>query len=149
MEDTHFGVALRMGVLCLIALIATLVLNRHGQLQADEAFPHSIGNVIDSTATPSAAVDKPTFRTSFDCARTRPGSQDAVICHDRSLASKDVEIGRLVGEVRALPNVDQKQFSNALDNVWKVRADCQTDLPCLTLWYDATIDALHKKIDGR
>jgi uncharacterized protein len=150
---THFGPVLRACLVSLLVLALWLALNHHQQTPAEEVFQRGAvalsGSMHADRSDHSMSRSRENSAVTIDCAHAVEGSQNAAICGDASLAAKDVEMGKLVKEVRAMPAVDQVQFSVALQHVQDVRADCQTDVPCLTLWYDATIDALRKKIDGQ
>lgn len=162
--DTPFGVVLRASALFIVALVFGLTLSQYRQHQIDSTFQRNVTSLTDGTrgeaqrefaddrvdsSTAETSQSERTFRTSFDCIKALPGSQDAMICHDAALAAKDVELHKLVKEILAMPAVDQQQFADALRHVRRVKVDCRTDVPCLTLWYDATINALQKKIDGQ
>ena len=99
---------------------------------------------LAAAAQPSAPEDKPPFKTSFDCTRTKSNLLQ-MVCNDKALAALDLQTAALLK--RARTKATTPDAVNEEQDLWlSQRASCRS-ASCLANAYRARIAQLHAWVD--
>ena len=99
---------------------------------------------LAAAAQVPAPEDKPPFKTSFDCTRTK-SNLSQMVCNDKALAALDLQTAALLKRARA--KATTPDAVNEEQDLWlSQRASCR-NASCLSHAYRDRIAQLHAWVD--